>query len=166
MTAPFLHVLALALTEGDLRAVRDLVGRSLVRDARTLELACGPGLFADLFALGDYVGVDPRPRFVDYARRERPGAFICDELRSVGLPDARFDQAVALDLLGPRRESQARVITAEVKRMLAPGGRVLLVERAESGERVGRLAPSLGRIERRERLQSGFRERVAFHLSL
>ena len=166
MTFPFLHVLALAVSEGDLRAVRDLVGRSLARGARTLEMGCGPGLFADLFVEGDYVGVDPRPRLVDYARRERAGAFICDELRSVGLPDARFDQAVALDLFGPRSESLGRAITAEVKRLIAPGGRMLLVERAESGERVGRLVSSIGRTVRREGLRSGFRERVAFHVSL
>jgi SAM-dependent methyltransferase len=166
MTLPFLHVLTLALTEGDLKAVRDVVGRSLAREARTLELGCGPGLFADLFAEGDYVGVDPRPRLVDYARRERAGAFICDELGSVGLPNARFDQALALDLLGPRSESLGRAITAEVKRLIVPGGRMLLVERAASGERVGRLASSIGRTVRRERLRSGFRERVAFHLSL
>ncbi len=103
MTSPFLYLFTLALTEGDLRAVRELVRKTLATEARTLEMGCGPGLFSDLFAAGDYVGVDPRPRFVDYARRERPGAFICDELRSVGLPDARFDQAVALDLLGPRQ---------------------------------------------------------------
>ena len=49
MTSPFLHVLTLAVTEGDLRAVRDLVSRSLAREARTLEMGSGPGLFADLF---------------------------------------------------------------------------------------------------------------------
>ena len=131
MTSPILYLFTLALTEGDLRAVRELVRKSLVKEARTLEMGCGPGLLSDLFAEGDYVGVDPRPRFVDYARRERPGAFICDELEAVGLPDARFDQAVGLDLLGPRSESLGRAITAEVKRLLAPGGQMLFVERAE-----------------------------------
>ena len=151
MTSPLLHLLALALAEGDLGAVRDLVSRSLPKEPPTLEMGCGPGLFADLFADGDYVGVDPRPRFVDYARRERPGAFICDELTSVGLPDARFDQVVAFDLLGPRSEQASRAIVAEMKRLLAPGGRVLLVERAETGDRVARLVSTLARTSRRER---------------
>lgn len=165
MTSPFLHLLELALKESDLSAVRDLVRRSLGAEKRTLEVGCGPGIFADLFATGDYVGVDPRIRFVDYARRHRPGAFICDELLAVGLPAARFDQGLGLDVLGPRSDAAGRAIAAEIKRLLVPGGRVLLVERAKSGGRVERLAAGVGRLERRDPVKSGMRERVAFLLS-
>lgn len=165
MTSPSLEVLGLALAEADLGAVRDLVRRSLRPEARTLEIGCGPGLFADLFAPGDYVGVDPRPGFVDHARRHRPGSFLCDELAAVGLPDGRFDQAVGLDLFGPRSDGACRAITTELRRLLTPAGRVLLVERAKGVERVARLAAALGRIERRELVQSGWRQRVALLLS-
>jgi SAM-dependent methyltransferase len=165
MTFPALYLLELALMEGDLQVIRDFVRRSLRAEGRTLEIGCGPGLFADLFATGDYVGVDPRPRFVDYARRTRPGAFICDELPAVGLPDARFDQALAFDVLGPRSDAAGRAIVAEIKRLLVPAGRVLLVERAKSGGRVERLAAAVGRIERRDRLKSGGRHRLAFLLA-
>lgn len=166
MTSPFLEVLGLALLEGDLGAVRNLVRSSLRPEARTLEIGCGPGLFADLFATGDYVGVDPRPSFVDHARRHRPGAFVCDELAAVGLPNARFEQAVGLDLIGPRSDGACRGITTELRRLLAPTGRVLLIERARGIERVVRLASALGRIERRDLVKSGWRERVALLLSI
>jgi SAM-dependent methyltransferase len=165
MTSPFLELLALALAEGDLAAVRGLVRRSLRAEGRTLEVGCGPGLFADLFASGDYVGVDPRAPLVDYARRHRPGAFICDELSAIGLPDARFDQAIGFDLIGPGTEDAGRAIVAEVKRLLAPAGRLLLVERARSGGRVERLAGVVARIERRDVVKSGRRERVALLLA-
>src|SRR4029450_10339760 len=104
-------------------------------EGRTLEIGCGPGLFADLFATGDYVGVDPRQRFVAHARGHRRGAFICDELPAIGLPDARFDQAVGMDVFGPRSDAAGRAIAAEIKRLLAPAGRILLVARAEGGGR-------------------------------
>lgn len=165
MSSPFLHLLALAVSENDLGAVRGLVRRSLRGEGRTLEIGCGPGHFADLFATGDYVGVDREPRFVDYARRHRPGAFICDELSAIGLPDARFDQVVGLDVLGPRSDAAGRAIVAELKRLLVPAARALLVERSMGDGRVERLATSLGRIERREVVKSGFRERVAFQIS-
>jgi SAM-dependent methyltransferase len=165
MTSPFLEVLGLALAEGDLREVRDLVRRCLRAESRTLELGCGPGLFADLFADGDYVGVDPSSRCVDYARIHRPGAFLCDELTAVGLPGARFDQALGLDLLGPRSEAAGRAIAVETKRLLAPGGRALLIERSAKAERVARLAGNVGRVERRVSLKSGLRQRVAFLLA-
>lgn len=122
MTPPLLHVLALALLEDDLRAVRAFIGRTLGPEGRTLDLGCGPGLFADLFAGGDYVGIDPRAPFVDYARRQRPGAFLCEELAPVALPAGRFDQALAFDALGPRSEAAGRTILAELRRLLVPGG--------------------------------------------
>jgi SAM-dependent methyltransferase len=165
MSSPALYLLALALAEGDLRVVRDYVRRSFRAERRTLEIGCGPGLFADLFASGDYVGVDPRPRFVDYGRHHRPGSFIGDELASVGLPNARFDQALAFDVFGSRSDAAGKAILAEIKRLLAPAGRALVVERAKSGGRVERLASAVGRIERRHRLRSGGRDRLAFVLS-
>ena len=160
MTPPLLHILALALCEDDLRAVRAFISRHLRPEGRTLDLGCGPGLFADLFADGDYVGIEPRARFVDYARRRRPGAFLCEELAPVALPAGRFDQALAFDALGPRSDAAGRTILAELRRLLAPGGRALIIERADAAERVARLVPALGRIEKREDLKSGVRNRV------
>jgi SAM-dependent methyltransferase len=161
MTFPGLHILALALLEGDLRQVRERIRRWLRPEARTLDVACGPGLFADLFAAGDYVGIDPRPRFVDYARRRRPGAFLCEEPSAVDLPAGRFDQALAFDALGRRGEAEARALLTALRRVLVPGGAALVLERAEAGDRVARLAAALGRVERTEPFASGRRRRVA-----
>ena len=161
MTPPLLHILALALCEDDLRAVRAFISRHLRPEGRTLDLGCGPGLFADLFAGGDYVGIDPRVRFVDYARRRRAGAFLRDELAPIALPGGRFDQALAFDALGPRSDATGRTILAELRRLLVPGGHALIIERTNAAERVARLLPALGRIEERESMKSGFRTRVA-----
>jgi SAM-dependent methyltransferase len=161
VTSPFLHLLGLGLAENDLDAVRGFVRRTLRAQYRTLEIGCGPGRFADLFAHGDYVGVDTRPEFVAYARRRRPGAFVCDDVSAIGLPDARFDQTLGLDLLGGTTDGLSQAVVAEMKRLLAPAGRAVLVERADRGVRVERLAAGLGRIERRDRLTSGWRDRVA-----
>jgi SAM-dependent methyltransferase len=164
MTPPVLHILALALCEDDLRGVRACIGRSLRREGRTLDLGCGPGLFADLFSDGDYVGIDPRATFVQYARRHRPGAFLCEALARTGLPAGRFDQAIALDALGPRDDAAGRAILAELRRLVVPGGRALFIERADAAERVARLVPTLGRIEKREEMRSGYRRRVVTHV--
>jgi SAM-dependent methyltransferase len=158
---PFLRVLALALCEDDLGAVRALIRRTLKPDVRTLDLGCGPGLFADLFAQGDYVGIDPRPPFVDYARRHRPGTFLCEALAPVAVPAGRFDQALAFDVLRQRSDTDSRTILVELGRLLAPGGRALLIEREAEGARVEHLARTLGRVARPEALKSGFRRRVA-----
>ena len=77
MVQPGLSLLTKALLAGDFAAVRARIRHHLgERGRRTLDLACGPGLFADLFAGEDYVGLDPDLRNVAWARRARPGAFL------------------------------------------------------------------------------------------
>jgi SAM-dependent methyltransferase len=158
----FIRILGLALLEDDLRAVRDVVRRQLDPTRRTLEVGCGPGLLSDLFAAGDYVGVDEDPRAIDAARRGRPGTFLCERPARMELPDRRFDQALACDVLGAERESTARAVIAEVRRVLAPEGRLLVIERVAVRERVERLAREAGRVESRATFRSGIRGRVAF----
>jgi len=162
MTGGWVRILLTGLLEDDLRAVRALVRQTLDGTRRTLEVGCGPGLLADLFSGGDYVGVDEDARAIDAARRGRPGTFLCERPSRMELPDRRFDQALACDVLGSLREPTARAVIAEVRRVLAPEGRFMLIERAAAGDRVERMAREAGRIESRAFFRSGLRRRVAF----
>jgi SAM-dependent methyltransferase len=161
MTNSRLRVLGLALLEDDLRAVRAIVRGQLDPAARTLDVACGPGLLSDLFAEGDYVGLDADPAVVDLARRTRPGSFLCEDPRRSELPDQRFDQALAFDLCRRFPEARVRAVLAEVRRLLVSGGRLLLIERQAAGPRLKHLAAECGRIEKRIEFRSGFRHRLA-----
>jgi SAM-dependent methyltransferase len=162
MKGGWARILLTALLEDDLRAVRALVGHRLDGTRRTLEVGCGPGILADLFAGGDYVGVDEDARAIDAARRGRPGTFLCERPTRMELPDRRFDQALACDVLGGLRDSVARAVIAEVRRVLVPDGRFVVIERAAKGGRVERMAREAGRVESRALFRSGLRWRAAF----
>ena len=125
---------------------------ALGRGARTLELGCGPGLFADVFAHGDYVGVDADARDIDSARRTRPGVFVVgDARRGLELPDARFDQLLIHGLIHRLPDAEARAVLGEMIRVLAPGGMALVIEpvlpsRHDRGPRlIARLTGGTGR---------------------
>ena len=156
-----LRILDLALVEDDLSAVRAFVRGRLDPRARTLDLACGPGLLADLFAEGDYVGVDADPRSVERARRTRPGTFLCEDLARTELPDARFDQVLAFDLLGGQSDARVLAILNEARRLTRPKGRMLLLDRAKEGDRMARLCSRVGHVDSRTAVQSGNRARAA-----
>ena len=161
------------LLSGDFLSLRELIGRELDRERRTLELGCGPGIFADLFAPEEYVGVDPSGRYIDHARHTRPGIFLVGDLRRVPLPEDRFDQVLMVERMHPLADPDAAAVLAEAFRMLVGGGRALVVERVAGArglagrlrERSGRppravegyrrLFRPLGRIERSETLTSG-----------
>jgi SAM-dependent methyltransferase len=153
--------------------LRELIGRELRREPRTLELGCGPGLFADLFAPDEYVGVDPSARYIDHARHTRPGIFLVGDLLRVPLPEDRFDQVLIVERMHPLGDPDAGALLAEARRMLVGGGRALVVERVKgarglagrlrdhwgrplrAAEDYRRLFRPLGRIERSETLRSG-----------
>jgi SAM-dependent methyltransferase len=150
-TRPAVFLFTRALATGDFREVRARVRRELAAPGRrTLDLGCGPGTFADLFAGEDYVGVDASRRHIDYARKGRPGAFLAGGLRQMELPEGRFDQALSYGLLEHLPDGPAQAALFEVRRVLVPGGRLLLIAEVPATGRLGRLVQALlGRVSRR-----------------
>ena len=177
---PVLFIVLRSILENDFKAIRAVIRRDLRarQGLRTLDLGCGPGAFADLFAGDDYVGVDMNARYIEHARKSRQGAFIVGDARKVELPSARFDQILIFGLLHHLPGEDVRAVLSECRRLLVPGGRILAIEdipaisrlnlighlihHVENGEHIRpaedyrRLYEEDGRrIEREEVLQSG-----------
>ena len=176
---PVLFIFLRGILENDFRAIRATIRREMDLGAasRTLDLGCGPGAFSDLFAAGDYVGVDLNARYIDHARRTRKGAFLVSDAKHVDLPDRRFDQVLIFGLLHHLPDDEVRAVLTECRRLLVAGGRVLVIEdipsvsrlnlighlihHVENGEFIRpvedyrRLYAGIGRVERELVLQSG-----------
>src|SRR5712691_7069867 len=122
---PVLFILILSVLENDFKAIRAVIRRdmSLSQGARTLDLGCGPGAFADLFESGDYVGADLNARYIDHARRSRRGTFVVGDARKLELPNGRFDQILIFGLLHHLSDDDVRAVLREARRVLGPGGR-------------------------------------------
>jgi len=127
---PKLFIFFRSLLENDFQAIRALCRRELRlgQSPRTLEIACGPGAFADLFEGDDYVGIDLNRRYIDYARKNNRGTFIVGDARKIDLPAASFEQVLIFGLLHHLPDEDARAVLLECKRLLVPGGRALVVE--------------------------------------
>lgn len=120
---------------------RDLVRRrELVRDAlgvnlgdRVLDLGCGPGfgtveLLDRVGATGSVVGVDRSPQMLEAAARRCTGHHnvTLHEADATALPvdDAVFDRALSVQVIEYVPEVTAAL--AELRRVLRPGGRVVV----------------------------------------
>lgn len=115
------------------RSVADLAG--LTSADRVVDIGCGPGTAVRVASMRceHATGVDPSPamlrfgRWLNSLRRRRNFALLEGTAESLPLPDGRATVVWALSSLHHWTDRAAGI--AEAKRVLAPGGRVLLAER-------------------------------------
>ena len=103
------------------RAVADL---QLPRDARIADLGCGPGGNLSMLAQHGYVtGIEPDAQAAAFAREATGLAVMTAPAEATGLPAGSFSLVTMFDVLEHLEEEQPAL--AEVRRLLAPGGRFL-----------------------------------------
>jgi len=103
---------------------------SLNADDRFLDLGCGLGAALEhADATGaETAGIDPSPAMVERAARRVPGADVREgSAESVPFEDDRFTAALAVSTYHHWADPDAGF--AEVRRVLVPGGRLLIFER-------------------------------------
>jgi SAM-dependent methyltransferase len=116
---------------------------TLVGGGRICDVGCGPGHVARyLYERGcDVVGIDLSPRMVQLAAELNPGVeFRVDDLRSLQLTSGSLAGIVAFYSLIHLRADQLAPALAELRRVLRPGGRLLLaVHEGDETRRPGEL---------------------------
>jgi SAM-dependent methyltransferase len=119
-----------SLLEADFTAIRSTIREHLASDPerRVLDVACGPGAFSDLFAEQSYTGIDINPTYIDYARKHYRGDFFVQDARALEFPVGRFDEALVYGVLHHLDDGDVESVARSLKRVLRPGGVVLIIE--------------------------------------
>lgn len=101
------------------------------RALSVLDLGCGVGQYGALLGdrVGRYAGIDPSARCVARARAEQPAHEwqACDGL-AIPYPDASFDVVHATCVYHHIAPAQRAAVSAEVHRVLRPGGLFAIFE--------------------------------------
>jgi ubiquinone/menaquinone biosynthesis C-methylase UbiE len=122
---------------------------------KVLDVGCGPGTMAILMAKkvgpeGEVVGIDASLEMIEVARNKakKQGSHARFEpaaIESLPFPDATFDAATSTFMLHHLPDDVQCKGLAEVRRVIKPGGRVLIVDfSSESGSFLGHLLSVLG----------------------
>ena len=96
-------------------------------DAAILDLGCGSQNYGRFFE-GRYLGVDCNPAYIERCSRLYPGEFRCMDATELDLEDASFDAAFSVGLCHHLTREQIRRGFAEWRRVLKPGGPLLIVD--------------------------------------
>lgn len=94
-----------------------------------VDFGCGRGAFATLFDARKYVGVDISPTFVKYAKRQHPAhGFVMTDGTHLALRDSQCDAVLVCGVLHHMTDTQVIAALREIRRILKPYGRALLIE--------------------------------------
>jgi ubiquinone/menaquinone biosynthesis C-methylase UbiE len=120
------------------RSYRSLMAAAGVKPGdRVLDVGCGPGYFVRMLAeavgpTGSAVGVDAAPEMIDYARRKARRLSNCRfesaSAEELPFPDASFDVVVSSLMLHHLPDELRLQAASEMKRVLRPGGTVLVAD--------------------------------------
>ncbi|MBS3745354.1 MAG: methyltransferase domain-containing protein [Wenzhouxiangellaceae bacterium] len=132
---PWLYDLSMALMPGVRRWRRSLA--ALAR-GRVLEVGCGTGQMLPLYPESvELFGLDPNPDALERARRRGPDvALLRGSAEYLPFPDQSFDTVVS-GLVFCSVPDPARGL-AEIRRVLEPDGRLLMLEHVHARNRAGR----------------------------
>jgi SAM-dependent methyltransferase len=130
-----------------LRALVATSPEPLTNSRSLLDFGVGSGRLARLFKgySGRYVGIDVDQEMIDWVKRHLPWveAFKTEPLRRLPFPDGIFDAVVSISVFTHMNERDHHFYLDELKRVTAPGARLLLtvcgvrvIERAEQASGV------------------------------
>jgi SAM-dependent methyltransferase len=138
------------VSEADTDVIWRLLELELEPGSEVLDLACGHGRIASRLAQrgARVTGLDATPVFLDSARARGAAAglpieYIQGDMRSLPRPDDSFDRVISwFTSFGYFEDEENRGVLREARRVLRPGGR-LLIENNNLAELLPRWLPSV-----------------------
>ena len=126
-----------------------LANSSIRPGERVIDLGCGPGTNAGVFASEGYVGVDLSPEYVASARERFPGhRFEVWDVTKPGPDLGVFDIALVNSVFHHLSDTETKVVLTALPRALRPGAPIHIIDLVLPPDRS--LARTLAKLDRGE----------------
>lgn len=142
---PALTIKLRQIVELGFRAEKKIIKRlfSLDGSKKVLDLGCGTGELSSFFTKEQYLGVDIDESSIQYARGHYQREFMVADGRQLPFNDASFDKVLVVGVLHHLNDEDSQRVILEIKRVLAHGGRVLIMEDTKSKALITRMMQSI-----------------------
>src|SRR3989344_5834160 len=93
-----------------------------------LDIGCGTGEFSVFFNPNTYTGIDIEEKYIDYAREKYAGKFLVADAARLSFDGYLFYKIIIIGVLHHLNDETCAKVLKEAKRVLRPGGRMLVME--------------------------------------
>lgn len=118
-----------------LKKVIDTETKNLNHMSRILDLGCGTGDFSPFFYNFHYTGIDVETEYIQYAKNKYNLDFRLMDGRRLRFGEETFDCITIIGVLHHLCEKSCLEIFHELKRVIKPGGIIIIIEDVEIGSR-------------------------------
>ncbi len=95
---------------------------------KVLDFGCGAGDFSVCFPKNAYIGVDISGKNIEYASKKYDRKFMVADGRALPFSDGYFTKVLVVGVLHHLTLDDCNSVLAEIKRVLAPGAELLIME--------------------------------------
>lgn len=110
---------------------------------KVLDIGCGTGEFAPLFPVEQYVGIDIDGKNIAYARSHYPHHFEIVDGKRMPFLENSFTIALVVGVFHHLSTPDCQQVLSEIKRVVKPGGRILIMEDTHSGRLIVKILQSV-----------------------
>jgi len=94
-----------------------------------LDVPCGTGTFSTFFSRDQYTGIDLGENYVKYASKKHPmKEFVVMDALNMTFANDSFDNVLVIGFLHHLSDEDSSKALSEIKRVLKPDGKLLLIE--------------------------------------
>jgi len=114
------------------KMLRSVIGQGNYQTV--LDIGCGTGEFASAFKNSNYFGIDIYSEYIKYAKKHEQGEFTVMDATKLQFETDQFDFILIIAMLHHLDQTDANQVLKEAKRVLKPGGRILIMEDSKMPE--------------------------------
>ena len=145
LTRPEISIFLRKIVEVNFKEQKSIIKNYFLcsKSDKVLDLGCGTGEFSPFFVAHNYVGVDVDPKNIQYALKHYGKNFLAADGKQLPFADNFFSKILVVGVFHYLSDNDSGLVVKEIKRVLQPGGEILIMEDTKSNDLLSKMMPRL-----------------------
>lgn len=130
LTSPQISIVLRKIVENNFKKQKKIIKKYFATraDDQVLDIGCGTGEFSVFFPAENYIGIDIDLDNIKYANKHYQRKFLVADGKKLPFKNNHFTKVLVLGVFHHLSDANAQMVLSEIKRVLRPDGRLLVME--------------------------------------